>query len=214
MALIKCEECGKQVSDKASACPNCGCPIEKKIKCEECGTLLSPKDEVCPSCGCPIENDIVHPKTDIIGRHKIWLIVCIIALVGIILILIISIMSKSSYVDNNNNDTNDFNDKIDFEKIVDSSPWTCDYYKYCIVASDGSYLKFDTKPNDNEYSDDASTAYFIEDVNERLGFSSSLYAKMESSRGIDGKQTEENDKVKVTWSYVSSKGLEVIYELK
>lgn len=27
MALIKCEECGKEVSDKAKACPNCGCPI-------------------------------------------------------------------------------------------------------------------------------------------------------------------------------------------
>lgn len=27
MALIKCPECGKQVSDKASSCPNCGCPI-------------------------------------------------------------------------------------------------------------------------------------------------------------------------------------------
>lgn len=27
MALIKCPECGKEISDKASACPNCGCPI-------------------------------------------------------------------------------------------------------------------------------------------------------------------------------------------
>ncbi|MBO5628258.1 MAG: zinc ribbon domain-containing protein, partial [Aeriscardovia sp.] len=28
MALIKCKECGHEVSDKASACPNCGCPIQ------------------------------------------------------------------------------------------------------------------------------------------------------------------------------------------
>ena len=27
MALIKCPECGKEISDKAGACPNCGCPI-------------------------------------------------------------------------------------------------------------------------------------------------------------------------------------------
>ena len=27
MSLIKCKECGHEVSDKASACPNCGCPI-------------------------------------------------------------------------------------------------------------------------------------------------------------------------------------------
>jgi len=26
MALIKCFECGKEVSDKATACPNCGAP--------------------------------------------------------------------------------------------------------------------------------------------------------------------------------------------
>ena len=30
MALIKCSECGKEFSDKASACPNCACPNEIK----------------------------------------------------------------------------------------------------------------------------------------------------------------------------------------
>lgn len=29
MALINCPECGKKISDKASVCPNCGCPVEK-----------------------------------------------------------------------------------------------------------------------------------------------------------------------------------------
>lgn len=27
MALIKCPECGKEISDKAASCPNCGCPV-------------------------------------------------------------------------------------------------------------------------------------------------------------------------------------------
>lgn len=31
MALIKCPECGKEISDKTSSCPNCGYPIKKKI---------------------------------------------------------------------------------------------------------------------------------------------------------------------------------------
>ena len=31
MALIECPECGKQISDKAQACPNCGCPINVTI---------------------------------------------------------------------------------------------------------------------------------------------------------------------------------------
>ena len=28
MALIKCSECGKEISDKATSCPNCGCPTK------------------------------------------------------------------------------------------------------------------------------------------------------------------------------------------
>lgn len=38
MALIKCPECGKQVSDKAPACPGCGSPIDTSIRCPKCGS--------------------------------------------------------------------------------------------------------------------------------------------------------------------------------
>lgn len=31
MALIKCPECGKEISDKAGKCPNCGCPTGRQI---------------------------------------------------------------------------------------------------------------------------------------------------------------------------------------
>lgn len=34
MALISCSECGKQISDRARTCPNCGCPI-----ISSCGTV-------------------------------------------------------------------------------------------------------------------------------------------------------------------------------
>jgi RNA polymerase subunit RPABC4/transcription elongation factor Spt4 len=30
MALIKCKECGREVSDKANNCPNCGCPVDDR----------------------------------------------------------------------------------------------------------------------------------------------------------------------------------------
>ena len=56
MALIKCSECGHEVSDKASACPNCGCPIEKGLVCDECGNSVSPSDKSCPKCGNPIKS--------------------------------------------------------------------------------------------------------------------------------------------------------------
>lgn len=32
MALIKCVDCGKEVSDRAAVCPNCGCPIKCSLE--------------------------------------------------------------------------------------------------------------------------------------------------------------------------------------
>lgn len=31
MALTKCKECDKEISDQAAACPNCGCPIKPVV---------------------------------------------------------------------------------------------------------------------------------------------------------------------------------------
>lgn len=83
MALIKCTECGSQVSDKAERCPQCGCPIsviiehienkkaERKLKienakqnfcCWKCGgsEFTFAKGSImlcgkCPSCGAMTE---------------------------------------------------------------------------------------------------------------------------------------------------------------
>lgn len=33
MALIKCSECGKEVSDRATTCPHCGCPMVAENHC-------------------------------------------------------------------------------------------------------------------------------------------------------------------------------------
>lgn len=32
MALIKCSECGAEISEKAEACPKCGHPLRKELK--------------------------------------------------------------------------------------------------------------------------------------------------------------------------------------
>lgn len=40
MALIKCPECGREISDKATTCPHCGCPVEVQDS-----SLLAEKDE-------------------------------------------------------------------------------------------------------------------------------------------------------------------------
>lgn len=54
MAMISCPECGKEVSDKAAACPNCGFGIGSVKRCAECGEILKPDALSCPKCGCPV----------------------------------------------------------------------------------------------------------------------------------------------------------------
>ena len=54
MALIKCSECGKEISDQATVCVHCGCPIEKKKYCPECGKPMAASLKACPECGCPV----------------------------------------------------------------------------------------------------------------------------------------------------------------
>ena len=57
MALIKCSNCGKKVSDKADYCVHCGSAIKNEIvlKCDECGAKISETDTVCSKCGCPVK---------------------------------------------------------------------------------------------------------------------------------------------------------------
>ena len=57
MALIPCKECGSNISNKAVACPKCGCPepFEKEVICNECGNSVpkNPDGSSCPNCGNP-----------------------------------------------------------------------------------------------------------------------------------------------------------------
>lgn len=40
MAIIKCEECGAEISDKAKVCPKCGAPIREEERNEEIYILV------------------------------------------------------------------------------------------------------------------------------------------------------------------------------
>lgn len=81
MALIKCEDCGKEISDKSKACIHCGCPINlvqekennkdkevelEKVKdhvfCIGCGNKMSVKDKFCIMCGRAVEGNAPSNK--------------------------------------------------------------------------------------------------------------------------------------------------------
>jgi len=85
---------------------------------------------------------------------------------------------------------------------------------YANIAEDGSYMMIDTNPDKIKGAMDHEALLEIEAIHKKLGFSESLEKKMTSTRALDGKQTDENDKYKVSWSYHPNKGLEVLYEIK
>ena len=87
MVLIKCPNCGTDVSDKAKQCPNCGEILQtQKIAkvCEECGYELDDNVTICPKCGCPVPESEEEKKT----RKKKKITISVIAILVVILAII------------------------------------------------------------------------------------------------------------------------------
>lgn len=181
--------------------------------CTSCGAEIHTEAVICPSCGAGqgtetaneekgIKKFITKFKTD----KKLW------AITGGILavIVIIVIIAVSSYL-------------TSFEHYVNLM---LDEYPMAdnARASDGSYLKMDTNtydkdPDDMTYSQYKLYSIKLDDtldgikwMNEKLGFSSSVYDDMMETNSLMGRQSASNDKYKVSWTYHPNKGLEVKYE--
>ena len=69
MAIIKCPECGHQISDKAPICPNCGVEIAGKIiRCPNCGEVYFANEEMCPNCHRPTKSNTTSSHTPSIPK--------------------------------------------------------------------------------------------------------------------------------------------------
>ena len=62
MALIICPECGKEFSDKASACPNCGAPISSFAQPVSNQPVAHP-GITCPKCGSTLIDSQLFQET-------------------------------------------------------------------------------------------------------------------------------------------------------
>lgn len=62
MAIIKCPECGHQVSDRAATCPSCGIEIAGHVeKCSHCGAVVFKGQDICPDCHHDLHTHPVQP---------------------------------------------------------------------------------------------------------------------------------------------------------
>ncbi len=73
MALIKCKECGEEISSNAKVCPHCGYKNEISV-CPECGKEVNESDANCPAWGYPLNkktaNNIITENLDKITGVK------------------------------------------------------------------------------------------------------------------------------------------------
>lgn len=202
MALINCPECGKEISDKAAACPNCGCPVEAMPRQET--VEVAPKVETVVESKERESNDALKgmewPPADGTNIENKGLSGT--AMATILIVVVIVIAAVIMMIAHNHKNKIDFRD---FEDVVDS--------KYSDIASDGSYMTIDTNPYNIEKHFDSNADKAIERVNKELGIPASVYEKMGKTRALDGRQEEEHNGVKVSWAYHPDNGLEVMYEI-
>lgn len=100
--------------------------------------------------------------------------------------------------------SNNFKIGIDFNEdfsSISSEPW-------CDITDDNSCMEIIAKDHNIE------ALIAIKSANEELGFNDSLYVKMENTSSLDGMQTEENNKIEVSWKFHPDTGLQVIYAKK
>lgn len=78
MALIDCPECGRQVSDKASACPGCGHPIKAPPKDQGEREIVNPFTKRAPRVRTSEDSALTRNRG--CGDIIIWPIAIIIAI--------------------------------------------------------------------------------------------------------------------------------------
>jgi tetratricopeptide (TPR) repeat protein len=73
MALIKCPECNREISENALTCPYCGVAIRGKfITCPECSRLVSINAKACPECGFPIKKELIRKSQNAEKANKLY----------------------------------------------------------------------------------------------------------------------------------------------
>lgn len=73
MALITCPECGAQVSDAASNCPQCGCPLTPAAPVAPAPVAPAP---AAPAPAAPAANAPVCPETYLVKAILVTIFCC------------------------------------------------------------------------------------------------------------------------------------------
>lgn len=202
---IRCEKCQAVLKEGQTFCHECGTP--QKL-CKNCGARLQDGQAFCIACGHTVTetapaganfavNQFNTPVTNQNNQKNKIIPIVIAAAAAVIIIFAIIVLSIAG---------NSFSFEKEFSYLAGET--------WCEISSDGSYMNIDSNPNDIDDYYDSEPIEAVEEINLKLGFSSSVFEKMKQTRSLDGRITEENDKFRVSWTYHPDDGLEVMYEKK
>lgn len=139
-----------------------------------------------------------------------------------VLVLVVCLSIVGCGVENSSNvepktTTQETEPEIDFNEILEKCKDTYDSdemdFGHFTVSLDGDSMSINCK-KDSWSGWDSEELAAVACMNSELGFGEALNTKMSNTRALDGVQTDENDSVKVTWTYHPDDGLNIIYEKK
>ncbi len=202
-----CQKCGYELADDQNFCPHCGTQkgVAPKLLCSKCGAELAPGQQFCVKCGTPAsaaktQNPLLA-KLNGLSKQTKMIIAGVAAAVVILAAVLGAVISNSGK---------------NFNKMFGEYAGK----RWCTIAEDGTWIKIDSNPNNvdsDDYTDwdtllaaDAASDH----INTTLGFPTSLKDKMDTTTWSMGRQTEETDKYRVSWTYHPDKGFEALYEVK
>lgn len=115
MAIIKCPNCGMEVSDQAEQCIHCGYNLKKEnlVVCKDCGKTYSEQFNICPNCGCPrtvVSTVVEKPKRSFM-KYIIGAILIVLA--GLLFMGVQSVKKEEDYRNTVNATLDEINESVD-----------------------------------------------------------------------------------------------------
>lgn len=159
MALIKCADCGKEISDKAKSCPNCGCPVVVEDSIEKLTIVNAGKKGVVNNTekNIPVNTKTIKAPPPVMSKEKKFstskLILAIVGVVvgvvvvGLLLGFVVIPMGRelinTIFVSTNqeNEVTVDYSDESLTETVIYS-----DYYAQENVTPDTTQVQIIVEP--------------------------------------------------------------------
>ena len=221
-----CSKCGAQLADDAAFCPKCGTPCPTSPAQPEPtfsapAPLDVPPEDLLPSESLPPlegESEVMPTgeaapaagKKSFLDTIKAWSKKKKIIVGSVAALLVVAAVASFALLY-----------KSELEQVRDE----CLDIAGMVTGDGKTSFSLDTFPDHHANMDPDVAALLqsgtqekvlkaIKHANTALGFDSGLYDQMLKTNALMGRQTEENDKYKVAWSYHPDDGLEVTYSKK